>query len=88
MTDDPRRAEPLIFRDDLLRGQVALVTGGGTGIGLGISELLAKLGAHVVIASRKAEHVEAAAQALRDAGGSASAETLDVREPERIAAVV
>ena len=88
MTDDPRRAEPLIFRDDLLRGQVALVTGGGTGIGLGISELLAKLGAHVVIASRKAEHVEAAAQGLRDAGDSASAETLDVREPERIAAVV
>jgi peroxisomal 2,4-dienoyl-CoA reductase len=80
--------EPLIFRENLLRDQVAIVTGGGTGIGLGISELLARLGAHVVIASRKAEHVEGAAQSIRDAGGSASAATVDVREPDRIAALV
>ncbi|HEX2778635.1 MAG TPA: SDR family oxidoreductase [Gemmatimonadaceae bacterium] len=88
MTDDSTSRPPKVFRDGLLRGQVALVTGGGTGIGLGISELLAELGAHVVIASRKAEHVERAAQSIRDAGGSASAETLDVREPDRAAAVV
>ncbi len=77
-----------IFRDNLLAGQVAIVTGGGTGIGLGISQLLARLGAHVVVASRKPEHVEAAAQAMRDAGGSASAETVDVREAEQIQAMV
>jgi 2,4-dienoyl-CoA reductase [(3E)-enoyl-CoA-producing], peroxisomal len=77
-----------IFRDGLLAGQVAIITGGGTGIGLGISQLLAQLGAHVVVASRKAEHVEAAAQAMRDAGGSASAETVDVREPEQVQAMV
>jgi peroxisomal 2,4-dienoyl-CoA reductase len=77
-----------IFRDGLLDGQVALITGGGTGIGLGISQLLARLGAHVVVASRKAEHVEAAAQSIRDAGGSASAETVDVREPEQVQAMV
>ena len=74
MSDTPAAgSDRPIFRDGLLDGQVALVTGGGTGIGLGISQLLAKLGAHVVVASRKAEHVEAAAQAMRDAGGSASA---------------
>lgn len=77
-----------IFRDGLLKGQVAIVTGGGTGIGLGISELLAALGAHVVLASRKPEHVEKAASAIRDNGGSASALTVDVREPERVKELV
>jgi peroxisomal 2,4-dienoyl-CoA reductase len=89
MTDIPAAAtDRPIFRDGLLDGQVAIITGGGTGIGLGISQLLARLGAHVVVASRKAEHVEAAAQAIRDAGGSASAETVDVREPEQVQAMV
>ena len=78
MTESP------IFREGLLRGQVAVVTGGGTGIGFGISELLALLGAHVVLASRKLEHVEKAASEIRAAGGSASALTVDVREPERV----
>ncbi|MFL5560406.1 MAG: SDR family oxidoreductase [Gemmatimonadaceae bacterium] len=77
-----------VFRDGLLEGQVAIVTGGGTGIGLGIAQLLARLGSHVVVASRKPEHVEAAAKAMRDAGWSASAETVDVREPEQIQAMV
>lgn len=89
MTDSPAAAtDRPIFRDGLLDGQVAIITGGGTGIGLGIAQLLARLGAHVVVASRKPEHVEAAAQALRDAGGSASAETVDVREPEQVQAMV
>ena len=77
-----------VFRDGLLDGQVAVVTGGGTGIGLGISTLLARLGAHVVIASRKPEHLEAALAQLRDAGGKASAIQLDVRDPERVKAAI
>jgi peroxisomal 2,4-dienoyl-CoA reductase len=81
-------SETSVFRDGLLKGQVAIVTGGGTGIGLGISELLAALGAHVVLASRKPEHVEKAASAIRDSGGSASAVTVDVREPDRVKELV
>ena len=77
-------SEASIFRSGLLAGQVAIVTGGGTGIGLGISDLLAELGAHVVLASRKPEHVEKAASDIRARGGSASAMTVDVREPERV----
>jgi peroxisomal 2,4-dienoyl-CoA reductase len=77
-------SESSIFRSGLLAGQVAVVTGGGTGIGLGISELLAELGAHVVLASRKVEHVEKAAADIRARGGSASAMTVDVREPDRV----
>ncbi len=42
----------MIFQQDLLKGQVALVTGGGTGIGLGIATELARYGADVAIASR------------------------------------
>ena len=81
-------SETPIFRDGLLKGQVAIVTGGGTGIGLGISERLGSLGAHVVLASRKVEHVEKAASGIRDKGGSASALTVDVREPDRVKELV
>ncbi len=59
-----------VFREGLLDGQVALVTGGGTGIGLGISELLASLGAHVVLASRKPEHLDPAVASIVAAGGT------------------
>lgn len=77
-----------VFRPGLLDGQVALITGGGTGIGLGISQLLASLGAHVVIASRKPDHLEAAVAAITATGGSASAVALDVRQQERVVEVV
>jgi peroxisomal 2,4-dienoyl-CoA reductase len=77
-----------VFRDDLFEGQVALVTGGGSGIGRGIADTLAALGAHVVLASRKLERVEAAAAEIRAAGGRASAVTVDVRDPERVAEMI
>jgi peroxisomal 2,4-dienoyl-CoA reductase len=77
-----------IFRSDLLAGQVALITGGGTGIGFGVAESLAELGAHVVLASRKAEPLEQAAASLRARGFAATAAPLDVRDPEAVKAVV
>ena len=79
---------PSVFRADLLQGQVAFITGGGTGIGYGVAELLSQLGAHVVLASRKPERLEKACAALIEAGGSASAVQLDVRDPERVKAVI
>ncbi|MHB1223095.1 MAG: SDR family oxidoreductase [Gemmatimonadaceae bacterium] len=81
-------SQPSIFRDGLLDGQVALVTGGGSGIGFGIAEQLAGLGAHVVLASRSLERVRAAAERIVDAGGRASAVALDVRDPARVREVV
>jgi peroxisomal 2,4-dienoyl-CoA reductase len=81
-------AYPQVFAPGLLNGQVALVTGGGTGIGLGISELLAELGAHVVIASRKPQHLEAALTTITAHGHQASVVQLDVRDNEQVKAVV
>lgn len=81
-------ADTSIFRAGLLDGQVAIVTGGGTGIGFGIAELLAGLGAHVVIASRKPEHLEPAAERLRQAGGSASVAAVDVRDADQVKRMV
>jgi peroxisomal 2,4-dienoyl-CoA reductase len=77
-----------IFRPGLLDGQVALVTGGGTGIGLGISQLLAELGAHVVMASRKPANLEAARADIESRGGKVTAVQLDVRDPEQVKAAV
>jgi peroxisomal 2,4-dienoyl-CoA reductase len=77
-----------IFRPGMLAGRVALVTGGGTGIGLGIASCLAEAGATVAIASRKLEHLEPAAAELRAAGARVSTVQTNVREPEAAARMV
>ncbi len=77
-----------IFRPDLLAGQVALVTGGGTGIGLGIAASLVAAGAQVAIASRKPEHLEPAAKQLGVGGAKVTAVEVNVREPESVTRMV
>jgi peroxisomal trans-2-enoyl-CoA reductase len=59
-----------IFRDELFRDRVAIVTGGATGIGLAIAEDLVQLGARVVIASRKLDRLVTAAKGLSEEYGS------------------
>jgi peroxisomal 2,4-dienoyl-CoA reductase len=67
------------FVDNLLAGRVALVTGGGTGITAGVARALAGAGARVVLVSRKMEHLEPAAEAIRREGGDALPFAADVR---------
>ena len=77
-----------VFRPNLFEGQVALITGGGTGIGFGIAELLASLGATVVLASRKLENLELAWEKLSADGARVAVAPLDVRDHEGVRTTV
>src|SRR4029079_5785209 len=66
-------------------GKVALVTGGGTGIGRATAVELARTGAKVVVCGRRPEPLEAVQAEL---GGEGLAVPTDVREPEQVAALV
>lgn len=77
-----------VFRPDLFRNRVALVTGGGTGICRGIALALAAHGADVAIVSRSATHLEATGEEIRAAGVRALPRAADVRDPAGVAAAV
>jgi NAD(P)-dependent dehydrogenase (short-subunit alcohol dehydrogenase family) len=62
-------------------GKVVIVTGGGTGIGASIAREFAVRGASVLIASRRASHLEPVRDAIRSEGGSCEAVVVDVRDP-------
>ncbi|MDR3534503.1 MAG: SDR family oxidoreductase [Rhodopila sp.] len=76
-----------IFQPGKLAGRVALVTGGGTGIGLETATQMASLGAHVVIVGRRLDVAEDAAAGLVAQGLKASAFKMDVREYAMVEAV-
>lgn len=63
-----------------LRGKTALVTGGGRGLGFEIARAMALAGAHVAVNGRDAARTEAAVEAIRAAGGDASAAVFDVAD--------
>jgi NAD(P)-dependent dehydrogenase (short-subunit alcohol dehydrogenase family) len=72
------------FDKNLLNGKVAVVTGGGTGIGKVIAQDLAAHGAKVAIVSRNLERLEEAAAQLRAAGADASAFACDISESDQV----
>ena len=71
-----------------LAGKVALVTGGGRGLGLEIAKALAGSGAHVVINGRDRERLDATVAGIVEAGGSASAAAFDVADAEALRAAL
>jgi NAD(P)-dependent dehydrogenase (short-subunit alcohol dehydrogenase family) len=73
--------------DGAFDGDVCVVTGGGTGLGLQITRGLAALGAHVVVASRSAEHHAPVLAEAAEHGWSVEARTVDVREVEQVRAL-
>ncbi|HUQ42714.1 MAG TPA: SDR family oxidoreductase [Candidatus Limnocylindrales bacterium] len=72
----------------LLKGQVAIVTGGGRGLGRAIAQTLASLGASVVVASRNAPELDEVVKLIRKAGGHALAQTADVSDERQVEELV
>ena len=77
----------MIFLPGILKERVAIVTGGGTGIGRAIAIELAELGADVVVASRDLQHLEPTAADIRALGRRALAIQTDIRIPAQIEAL-
>ena len=77
-----------LFHTGLLEGKVALITGGGTGIGLVIARSLGQVGAHVVLAARDAERLAAASDQLGTEGIKSSWTTLNIRDADQVGQTV
>jgi citronellol/citronellal dehydrogenase len=69
-----------IFRPGLFEDRMVVVTGGGSGIGRCIAHELVHLGAAVAIVGRNADKLERVAGELREAGGTVSHHSCDIRE--------
>src|ERR1700744_5941979 len=67
-------------------GETVFVTGAGTGLGKAIAQEFSRLGASIVIASRKPEHLADGKAAIEGIGGKVLTVGCDIRDPEQIAA--
>jgi NAD(P)-dependent dehydrogenase (short-subunit alcohol dehydrogenase family) len=72
------------FAPDLLKDRVALVTGGGTGMGRATAIEMARCGADIVVLGRRDGPIEDCAAAIREIGGRAIAISADIRLPDQI----
>ncbi|MCF2493811.1 SDR family oxidoreductase [Dyadobacter chenhuakuii] len=78
-----------MLRDDALKGKTIIVTGGGTGLGKSMATYFLKLGANIVICSRRLEVLEKTAKELQEStGGNVLAVECDVRKNEQIENVI
>jgi citronellol/citronellal dehydrogenase len=73
-----------IFRDNLLRGQIALITGGGTGIGRVTALELAKLGVDVALLGRRSEPLERVKNEIEALGQKAVTISCDIRNADQV----
>src|SRR5882757_3039954 len=78
---------PTVYAADALKDQVVVVSGGAGGIGRAIAWLFARLGAHVVVAGRDQEKLDALVADLIGRNLKASAHAVDIREPDAVNAL-
>ncbi len=74
----------MIFREDLLKDKVVLVTGGGSGLGRAMAETFGKLGAKLAIVGRRQAILDETADAFRQAGIPVLTHALDIRDAEAV----
>ncbi|KAF0519165.1 2,4-dienoyl-CoA reductase [Gigaspora margarita] len=80
-----KMATEQIFKNDILKGKVAFVTGGGSGICKGMTEAMLRHGAKAAIISRSQDKLDKAAEEMRkEIGAEVLAIAADVRKPEDI----
>lgn len=82
--ESPSAETQRVFAPGILRDQVAIITGGGSGIGLATAHEMVRLGARVAICGRTPAKLDAAAVQLRQAGGTVLAGACDIREPAQV----
>ena len=73
-----------MFKEDLLKNKVILVTGGGTGLGKSMAARFGELGANLVIGSRRADVIAKAAQELEQTGVEVLGVKCDVRQMDQV----
>jgi NAD(P)-dependent dehydrogenase (short-subunit alcohol dehydrogenase family) len=76
-----------VFANALFAEKVAVVTGGGTGLGREVAHAFARLGAHVVVAGRTPGTLDDTATSIAAAGGSCLAVPTNIREPDQVEAL-
>ena len=73
---------------DTITGKTVIITGASSGIGEATAKLLAAKGANVVLGARRADKLRQIADAIRDSGGKAAWQELDVADPAQNEAIV
>lgn len=79
---------PTVFRPDLFKGQVVLVTGAGSGLGKAVAALFARLGATLMIAGRDADKLDRAAALLGTIGNKVATQAMTIRDPDQVSHLI
>lgn len=88
LSDAELASIPTVFRSDLFKDKVALISGGGTGIGKATASLMARLGASIALCGRRSAPLESTAHYLESLGARVLFEPMTIRDPEQVSALI